>query len=176
MKKLTKESLDKLEATMPVISEGEQKNFIGGAGESGGPGFFDFYSYDEAMNLIGTSDWHGGHVEGLGYVAPTVCVFAGEGDYYTFEELMNKLSPDLFERVTGTFLDFITLGVTGFYGSELDRMYADINNVLLENGYQSDSVLYQKRINLGDHVQFDIYDGSTGQLVVTKTIHISGYW
>jgi hypothetical protein len=105
MKKVTRKSLDELAKVMPIISEENQKMYVGGtSGYTGGnppsgttgssdggwtppppvPGplgsLDNPYSIDEALELMDAGHWGGGYVSGWGYVSPEVEVKSPSGD------------------------------------------------------------------------------------------------
>lgn len=105
MKKVTRKSLDELARIMPVISEENQKMYVGGtSGYTGGnpptgttgssdggwtppppvPGPLGSpsnpYSIDEALGLMDAGHWGGGYVSGWGYVSSEVQVNAPTGN------------------------------------------------------------------------------------------------
>ena len=63
MKTLKKKNLDELAQCMPVITEKEQKRYIGGGlGDSDNP-----YTWEMAEWMMDNGYWTGGYVEGRGY-------------------------------------------------------------------------------------------------------------
>ena len=64
MKKLTRKNLDELAKVMPVLSETEQRMFVGGSGN----GYV--YTYDEFQYMLSSGNWNGGEVAGYGYISP----------------------------------------------------------------------------------------------------------
>ena len=63
MKKLSRKNLDELAKMMPVLSETEQRMFVGGSGN----GYV--YSNEEFQILYLSGNWKGGEVEDLGYIS-----------------------------------------------------------------------------------------------------------
>lgn len=73
MKKLARKNLNELAEQMPVISEMEQRSYIGGLGPMGSPD--NPFSYSDAMNMMNAGIWHGGYVAGVGYMGPNVDIW-----------------------------------------------------------------------------------------------------
>ena len=62
---------------MPVLSEMEQRCFVGG--NSGGiPGdpYAEYYSWDQYWSMASSGTWTGGYVDGYGYIAPDTTITA----------------------------------------------------------------------------------------------------
>ena len=63
-KKLTRKSLNELAIMMPILSEIQQKTFVGGGdGTYGNP-----YTWEEYSNFLTKGTWYGGYVDGYGFV------------------------------------------------------------------------------------------------------------
>ncbi|GHV41006.1 hypothetical protein FACS1894179_08450 [Bacteroidia bacterium] len=93
MRKLTRSDVDTLRKELPVLDETMQKSIYGGCGSYGGDswnGSDSWYTMAQYETLIGSGNWTGGYVEGLGYVAKPTGVFsdsnirfyAGSKDFY----------------------------------------------------------------------------------------------
>ena len=82
MRQLTRKNLDELAKEMPVISEIQQKAFIGGGnGTSTSP-----YTAAEYTALCASGTWDGGYVDGWGYVLQEVVVtgsYSGSENNYS---------------------------------------------------------------------------------------------
>jgi hypothetical protein len=76
MKKLRRSDVEALRKELPVLDEEMQRRIYGGCGNYGGDywnGSDPYYTMAEYDALIGSGNWTGGYVEGMGYVAkPTV--------------------------------------------------------------------------------------------------------
>ena len=68
---MTRKSLDELAKTLPVIEEASQIHYVGGGdGSPDNP-----YTQFEYNTMLNNSNWNGGYVEGIGYVANDVYVY-----------------------------------------------------------------------------------------------------
>lgn len=73
MKKITRKNLDELMVSMPIISEIQQKTYIGGGdGSPNNP-----YTVEQYDFLCSIGVWQGGYVEGWGYTSPEVIINGG---------------------------------------------------------------------------------------------------
>lgn len=79
MKKLEKKTLDELASIMPVISETETAQIIGGSGSASGT----MYTWAQAESMMDNGTWTGGYVEGMGYVLPEVVVSGSTSTTYS---------------------------------------------------------------------------------------------
>nr|WP_302830318.1 hypothetical protein [uncultured Bacteroides sp.] len=96
MKKLTKKNLDELAKVMPVLSETEQRSYVGGGGTPEGSGLYGPpYTLEEYRVMIASGHWSGGVVEGYGYITSEETItgnkrvtssFSGEARNYAFSE------------------------------------------------------------------------------------------
>lgn len=77
MKKLSRKNLDELAMVMPVLSETEQRMFVGGnsGGMPSGPDA-EIYTWEQYWSMNASGTWTGGYVEGYGYVTPDVTITA----------------------------------------------------------------------------------------------------
>ncbi|RLT78268.1 hypothetical protein [Bacteroides acidifaciens] len=99
MRKVTRQSLDELAKVMPVLSEREQRVYIGGTsgatgvapsgggtngGIDSGSSTNNYFSYSECEARLSNGTWAGGLVEGMGYVSAQAFGFGGryESSHY----------------------------------------------------------------------------------------------
>ena len=118
MKKLTRKNLDELAKVMPVLSETEQRMFVGG--NSGGiPGGSDMgtYTWDQYWSMSESGIWTGGIVDGYGYISPEATITADGKITSSFSGLSN---------------DFVWAEGVGITGN-----FAYGGSYLIENGYMS---------------------------------------
>lgn len=107
MKKLTKKNLDELAKVMPVLSETEQRSYVGGGGTPEGSGLYGPpYTLEEYRVMIASGHWSGGVVEGYGYITSEETItgnkrvtssFSGEALDYAFSEGVGGTSTFLYK-------------------------------------------------------------------------------
>lgn len=118
MKKLTKKNLDELAKVMPVLSETEQRSYVGGGGTPEGSGLYGPpHTLEEYRVMIASGHWSGGVVEGYGYIAPEATITANKRVTSSFSGEALSVIYQEGVGITGTFL---------YKGS-----------YLIENGYMS---------------------------------------
>lgn len=89
MRKLTKQSLDELAKTLPIIEKEVQKTYIGGGtGTSSDP-----YTIAEFDSMCSNGTWVGGYVEGWGYTFQGVTVTgSSNGSSYNVNNAISYLT------------------------------------------------------------------------------------
>lgn len=182
MKKLNRHNLEELAKVMPVLSEIEQRTFIGGSGN----GYV--YTYDEFQYMLLSGNWNGGEVAGYGYINPdgtpngNVTTGAGWfGSHYigpTSDEVLAAMptpvhAADYIAMLHD--LEYKNLGLNGFSGTlspesrgaderliqrcnELISLYK--NGITTYNGY----TITEQAYNAAKHMRlyFTIEQGITG--------------
>lgn len=94
MKKLTKKNLDELAKVMPVLSETEQRSYVGGGGTPEGSGLYGPpHTLEEYRVMIASGHWSGGVVEGYGYIAPEATITADKRVTSSFSGDSRKWMP-----------------------------------------------------------------------------------
>lgn len=176
MKKLTRQSLDELAKTLPVIEKSFQMGYIGGGnGTSADP-----YTMVEYENMLSGGNWNGGYVEGMGYVNTG-------GDMYIYG---NSEYPGHNSQEYSSFPDYITsLSNTGWnkwgeiaagsvpvigsavtHASQLyGNMTRDIQAELMKKGYGSSSNFNLVTTKMGDSYKLSVYDAATGEFITSRT-------
>ncbi|WP_289198986.1 hypothetical protein [Bacteroides acidifaciens] len=74
MRKVTRKSLDELAKVMPVLSEMEQRSFIGGTEYPPSGSHTQPYTWEEYDRMVASGNWNGGYIVGFGYMSPDVVI------------------------------------------------------------------------------------------------------
>lgn len=168
MKDLKRVKLDLLAKVMPVISEIEQKSYIGG----GDGTEFSPYTSIEMDIMISSGKWKGGFVDGLGYVGPNTNVYAGSGDYYTLSEYFQKNVSSGWDQVASSLLG------TGFgyWEQEFSDMWQEMGIKVMEKGYGATAQFFVRSTDQGSTRRIEIVDYQTGSVIISGAIGVSGYY
>ncbi len=122
MRKLTRKNLDELAKVMPVISEVEQRMFVGGnsgeipGGMPNGPDA-ECYTWEQYWSMVSSGTWTGGFVDGYGYIMPEITITA------------DGTITSSFSGLSMGFIPIEGVGVTGNFAYK--------GSYLIENGYMS---------------------------------------
>jgi hypothetical protein len=178
MRKLTKKTLDDLATVMPVISEDEQRRYVGGTDSDFYYGYTGtVYSTNAYNALVASGAWSGGVVEGMGYIAQDIVIFSGSGTYYTMPEYiesqsMSGLKQFIFALIQTTPVlgDFIS-----YYVQESGDMHRSIQAELLHKGY-SDAMFYVQQETLWNGWAIKVYDSASGEVIASRTMTEYGSW
>ncbi len=153
MKKLAKKNLDELAKIMPLVSQQEQGEILGGGtGTQEDP-----YSYSEFQTFSSSGNWNGGYVESIGYV---------EAGRYVNQDDINKSIAENWNPITGAILDL-------FQYLELGQLPVDINNYYqyqkIENYLSNNDSIYRTTItyvsNLGNKIEKETYFDKNGNVI-----------
>lgn len=87
-KKITRATLNELAKEMALLSEQEQKAYLGG----GSGTEMDPYTYIEYSRLADNGLWTGGHVEGLGYISTVEVIVYAQRPYPSILSIFDKIS------------------------------------------------------------------------------------
>lgn len=174
MKKLTRQSLDEMAKTLPVIEKKSQTGYVGGGnGTSAEP-----YTYDEYDNLLSYGSWNGGYVEGIGYVNADAYVYGSSSypngvsqEYLSFPDYLSSLSSTGLDRLLNELLGVTPLGIlTSHATQDLINATTSIQKELLERGYDASSSFNFVRTDMGNGTKISVFDANTGQFIISKVI------
>lgn len=137
-------------------------------------------SYQSYCIQAESGTWSGGYVQvddDSVYISKVqVNKIAGEGETYTFPEYIGSLRSDTMDSVLKKIVS--SFPVIGSIYDDIDDKYTnmtlDIQQELMQKGYNKDNVFFIKRTNIpgtltGD-VRFDVYDVSTGKIVTSRIL------
>lgn len=74
MRIVTRKSLEELAKVMPVLSEMEQRSFIGGTEFPPSGSHTQPYTWEEYELMVASGNWNGGYIEGFGYMSSDVVI------------------------------------------------------------------------------------------------------
>lgn len=176
MKKLTKKNLEQLAETMPRISEGVQRTFIGG----GDGTEYNPYTTDEFDRMCYSGHWYGGFVEGMGYVAmelntmPSGSYTPMNGTFVTAADLLGESNSNAQNGFWTGIAEFVT-GIWEGTDAVLDAINSFGGDASLADYFQQNpsGQLYAiDRIfqsNMGTEVHQVSYYDENGTLIATRT-------
>lgn len=177
MKKLSKKNLDDLSKSMPIISEIEQKEYVGGVG-------IVEYSFTQYQAMEANHTWQGGYVTGWGYLTQTAYIYGTTGNYTTlgaYKANANTSTADFFvTTAVGAFggtLSGVFMGIVGFWESNHTNMQNDLIYNLSQFGYNDNSQIYVGRVDEpnDNRMRINIYDSTNGMLITGGYLTPTGY-
>ena len=117
MRKVTRKSLDELAKVMPVLSEMEQRSFIGGTEYPPSGSHTQPYTWEEYDRMVASGNWNGGYIVGVGYMSPDVVI---TGDQRTTSSFSGTALGYMFAEGVGV---SATFAYKGGYAIEGGNMY-----------------------------------------------------
>ncbi len=96
MKTVTRKGLDELAKIMPVLSEMEQRSFIGGTEYPPSGSHTQPYTWEEYDRMVASGNWNGGYIIGFGYMSPDVII---TGDQRTASSFSGTALGYMFAKV-----------------------------------------------------------------------------
>lgn len=162
MKKLGKLNLMELKEQVDVLDSAQQRKIVGGT----------TFSQYEAIERSG--NWNGGHVQGYGYIGPTVCCFGcGEYNSMSYSTWSSNNSTGFMDRMASRIMGEIPIAgsILGAVTDHITNERWAANTALLNAGIRGCSSIY-----FGfDSYQstFSIYS-QAGTLIYQSTPFLSG--
>ena len=160
MKKLTKKSLNELAIMMPILSEIQQRSFIGGGDGS----IYSPYTTDEYYQIFGNGSWQGGYVEGFGLVGPDGINSGG-----TSGSEPSGSNPDYNVSFSGQTADSSTISNYTMTLLYTIMQEANDNSITItsttRSPYDQARIMYDNINSSGIQSQLDIY-GTVGDSVI----------
>ena len=152
MKKLTRKNLDELAKVMPVLSETEQRMFVGGGSGTAS----DPYTMEEFESMLISGTWEGGFVQDYGAVLQGIVV---DGSSYKVSDAVSYLSQNAEVKSTGYCAKYVRLALEagGLSTEGRPTSACDYDTWLMNNGFIA--VTGNVTLQAGDIVVFEAVEG-----------------
>lgn len=158
---------------MPVISELEQRSYVGGGdGSADNP-----YTQEEMDRMLASGTWNGGYVDNLGYVYQEVNVYNGSGNYYTLSSYFQTAKTSGWDAAAMTFIGEVpgVGSVVGLWNQWDTNLCIDMGCFAYEQGYKADDKIFVRRTVTKEGVKYEMIDYKTGNVIVSGVVTLYGY-